>query len=121
PQETGRVDVASADGARTIRGALHLAAERLHASLFKIAVRVENVTGFELGSADDPGQRRDAALPAALASTHVLMTLRGGEFISLLDPPAPLNDAAGRCRNVGTWPALVGDPGVPDPILSAPV
>ena len=61
-QETVGFDVASADGARAIRGALHLSAERLHESLFKIAVRVENVTGFELGSADDPGQRRDAAL-----------------------------------------------------------
>jgi len=120
-QETVGFDVASADGARAIRGALHLSAERLHESLFKIAVRVENVTGFELGSADDPGQRRDAALPAALASTHVLMTLRGGEFISLLDPPEPLKDAAGRCRNVGTWPVLVGDPGARDTILSAPI
>ena len=50
-QETVGFDVASADGARAIRGALHLSAERLHESLFKIAVRVENVTGFELGSA----------------------------------------------------------------------
>ena len=49
------------------------------------------------------------------------MTLRGGEFISLLDPPEPLKDAAGRCRNVGTWPVLVGDPGARDTILSAPI
>ena len=60
-------------------------------------------------------------ISAALASTHVLMTLRGGEFISLLDPPEPLKDAAGRCRNVGTWPVLVGDPGARDTILSAPI
>jgi len=120
-QETVGFDVASTDGARAIRGALQVSAERLHEGLFKIVARVENLTGFELGRADDPGQRRDAALAAALASTHLLMSLRGGEFISLLDPPEPLKDAAARCRNVGTWPILVGDPGARDMILSAPI
>ena len=29
--------------------------------------------------------------------------------MSLTDPPAALRDAAAACRNIGTWPVLVGE------------
>ncbi|MBL1087878.1 MULTISPECIES: hypothetical protein [Streptomyces] len=32
-----------------------------------------------------------------------------GLTISLADPPAELVEAAGGCRNEGTWPVLIGD------------
>jgi hydrogenase maturation protease len=47
--------------------------------------------------------------------------VRGGEFVSLVDPPAELGEAAGECRSVGAWPVLVGDPGARDLVLSAPI
>jgi hypothetical protein len=52
-----------------------------------------------------------------------------GAFVSLIDPPEPLRDAARSCRNEGTWPVLVaGEPGAADrdphrapAVLSSPV
>jgi hypothetical protein len=57
----------------------------------------------------------------ALASTHALLSVRGGAFVSLLDPPAEWAAAAAACRNVGAWPVLVGEPGQRDTLLSAPI
>ena len=47
--------------------------------------------------------------------------MRGGAFISLLDPPDELKDAASACNNQGTWPVLAGDEGTTDTILSSPI
>lgn len=64
---------------------------------------------------------RTAAQNFAFLSTHTLMYLRNGEFISLLDPPAFLHEAAKGCDNQGTWPVLVGEEGRRDTILSSPI
>jgi hydrogenase maturation protease len=47
--------------------------------------------------------------------------VRGGAFVSLLDPPEPWGEAAAGCRNVGTWPVLVGEEGQTDLMLSSPI
>jgi len=109
----------AADGAE-VRGAVEVAAEPVGDSVVKITARVSNVTPFTL-PAGDSAARRDGALPFACASAHVVLGVRGGEFVSLLDPPAPLRDAAARCRNVGVWPVLVGRPGARDTVLAAPI
>ena len=50
---------------------------------------------------------RDGALLRSLVSAHKILTLRGGEFVSLIDPPAAsLCEAAEQCKNVGTFPVL---------------
>jgi hydrogenase maturation protease len=56
-----------------------------------------------------------------MVSTHTILSARGGEFISLLDPPESLREMAGSCRNIGTYPVLVGAEGERDTILSAPI
>ncbi len=38
-----------------------------------------------------------------------------------MDPPAGLREAVAQCKNVGTWPVLVGDPGQRDAMLSSPI
>jgi hypothetical protein len=50
-----------------------------------------------------------------------VLTAEGGRFVSLQDPPEPLRAAAAACRNVGTWPVLVGEPGARDTLLAAPI
>ena len=45
----------------------------------------------------------------------------GGAFVSLIDPPDELKDAAGACNNQGTWPVLAGREGTTDTILSSPI
>ena len=47
--------------------------------------------------------------------------LHKGLFVSLLDPPESLREAASACRNEGTWPVLVGEEGEKDAMLSSPI
>jgi hypothetical protein len=82
--------------------------------LFQIDVRISNRTPH------DPAGRDDA-LERSLLSAHTILRLEGGEFVSLLEPPAHLQEAAARCRNVGTWPVLAGEAGRRDTILSSPI
>jgi hypothetical protein len=42
-------------------------------------------------------------------------------FVSLADPPEDLKAAAAACRNAGTWPVLVGEPGRRSTVLSSPI
>ena len=39
----------------------------------------------------------------------------------MLDPPETLKDASAACRNVGTWPVLLGSEGERDWMLSSPI
>ncbi len=64
---------------------------------------------------------REEAQLRAFASTHTILGVEGGAFISLMDPPADLKEAAEACANQGTWPVLAGDVGATDTLLSSPV
>jgi hypothetical protein len=82
----------------------------------RLTVTVQNLTAFPAG-----GSRQDA-LTRTFCSTHTLLRATdGGEFVSLTDPPPDLAEAAAACRNVGTWPVLVGEPGTHNTILSSPI
>jgi hydrogenase maturation protease len=41
--------------------------------------------------------------------------------VSLFDPPERWRECADACRNVGTWPVLVGAEGSKDTVLSSPI
>jgi hydrogenase maturation protease len=87
------------------------------AKLYKITVRVLNLTPFE-----DAGQKsRNEALLRSLASAHAILGVQAGEFISLLDPPEEFKEAAASCVNQGTWPVLAGEDGTRDLMLSSPI
>jgi hypothetical protein len=102
---------------RAIAGAVELAAAAVADGLFRLTVRVQNRTPLS-----DAGRfRRDDAMLYALVSAHTILGVRGGEFVSLLDPPADGAAAAAGCRNVGVWPVLVGGEGQTDTILSSPI
>ncbi|HZS40080.1 MAG TPA: hypothetical protein VFF06_24790 [Polyangia bacterium] len=106
----------SEPGARqeAIEGRITLAAERLDEALYRVSVAVDNVTAFAGGG-------RDEALLRSFASAHTLVGVRAGELVSLLEPPDALAAAAATCRNVGTWPVLVGDEARRDTMLSSPI
>jgi hypothetical protein len=100
-----------------VEGTVEVAAERTGDGLFKVAVRILNLTPLE-----DAGHKsRDEVLMRSLISTHTILGVRQGEFVSLLDPPEAFREAAAGCRNIGTWPALVGEEGERDCLLSAPI
>jgi hydrogenase maturation protease len=103
---------------QSVEGTIEVRAERVAEEAFKITVRILNLTLLE-----DAGQKsRDEALVRSFVSTHTILSVRDGEFVSLLDPPDGLSHAAALCRNTGTYPVLVGEEGTPrDCMLSSPI
>lgn len=97
-------------------GAVEIMGERA-AGCYKVGVRVRNTTPFEM--AKDAG--REEALLSSLVSTHTVLGVRDGRFVSLLAPPEHLSGLAATCKNVGTWPVLVGTEGQADTLLSSPI
>jgi hydrogenase maturation protease len=89
---------------------IEVSAEQVQDGLFRIGVRISNTTPIP---ATSPAQ--------ALLSAHTILRVRGGEFVSLLETPAEFQEAATACRNVGTWPVLVGEEGARDTVLSSPI
>jgi hydrogenase maturation protease len=73
-------------------------------TLWKLTVDVENRAPYD-GSPDD----RDAALALSFASAHLVLTASEGTFVSLLDPPAELAEAAAGCHSEGLYPVLMGE------------
>lgn len=67
------------------------------------------------------GAPRPEALRTSLVATHSLIGVRGGAFLSLLDPPAWAAAAAKDCRNVHTYPVLAGGANTRDVMLSSPI
>lgn len=84
---------------------------------FVLTVRVSNRTPLPHAAE----LSRDAASLHALVSTHTILTVSGGEFVSMIDPPAELKDAVASCRNVGCWPVLVSETGGRDTMLASPI
>jgi hypothetical protein len=85
--------------------------------IFKVRVQVRNTTPF----ANAPSATRDHALSHAMASTHTVLGVEHGRFISLTAPPEAMIEVSGNCKNIGTWPVLVGEEGQSDTLLSSPI
>ena len=98
-----------------VEGVIDIHATELGDGRWKLTVRVENRTALEDTAS------RDEALLRTLVSTHTILSVKQGKFASLLDPPAGWSEAAAACRNVGTWPILVGENGATDMMLSSPI
>lgn len=86
-------------------------------NVHKLTVRILNQTPLE--HADH--RSRDEALMRSFVSTHTILSVRDGEFVSLLDPPDAFKEAAAACSNIGTYPVLVGQEGARDCMLSSPI
>ena len=61
------------------------------------------------------------ALMYSLVSAHTLLTLDNGQFVSMFDAPESLRNLVDECRNLGTWPVLMGEEGDRDTMLSSPI
>jgi hypothetical protein len=100
-----------------LAGELFVRAEPVGDEVYELTVRVSNQTSMP----DADGGSRDDALPRALVSPHLIAMITEGQLVSAIDPPEALRPLAERCRNVGTWPVLVGTPGRRNALLSAPI
>lgn len=102
-----------------LEGTIEIDAQPLGNDLFRVTLRVLNQSRLSGDAAKQAP--RDEALMQALASTHAVLGVRQGRFISLMDPPDSMRDAAADCRNLGLWPVLVGEEGQTDTMLAAPI
>jgi hypothetical protein len=101
----------------TLEGAVEVTATAAAAGLYRVALVVANRAPLE-----DAGRKsRDEVVLRTLVSTHSILGVSRGEFVSLLDPPGECREAAAACRNLGTWPVLVGADGATDTMLSSPI
>lgn len=114
---TGQIEAAIIRQQQAIDGEIEISAEPCEERLFRITIRVLNLTPCE--SAEQTS--RDEALTRSLVSAHAILGARDGEFVSLLDPPEKFREAAGQCQNIGIWPVLVGEPGERDLLLCSPI
>jgi hypothetical protein len=98
-----------------IQGAITLLTTTLDANLFRLSVQIENTTPVPTTLTDQQATRQ------AFVSTHTLLQVRQGAFISLMDPPEDVQEAAQGCQNSRTWPVLVGEEDASDAMLSSPI
>ncbi len=102
---------------RALCGAIEIMGQKVAEGLFRINVRIRNTTPFEAGK----GSSREDALLNSMVSAHTVLGVQDGRFISLLTPPESFAELAAGCKNVGTWPVLVGEEGQSDTLLSSPI
>jgi hypothetical protein len=117
--------VGDQDGARMGRvvrriaplsGTIDVLSERVDHDLWKLRVRVDNLTPH-----DDTTLDRDRALRASLIGAHVLLHVDRGALVSLLDPTERARTTARSCQNVGAFPVLVGKSGDHSTVLGSPI
>jgi hydrogenase maturation protease len=88
---------------RALRAAVDLSTEPVGERLFRVTVRVVNETPWAEAGRED-------ALHSTLCSTHVVLRVESGSFVSATE--------ADDCENDGVWPVLVGDGST---MLAAPI
>jgi len=100
---------------KDLSGSVEVGLSQCDDGICKVTVSIRNLTdgGVQESRAD--------ALRYSFLSTHTILHLEGGEFVSLLDPPEDLKSVAEACTNAGTWPVLVGEPGERSTMLSSPI
>jgi len=87
-----------------LEGRLRMRVRELDGDLARVALCVHNTTALAAGEAtalDRPG-----ALGRSLLSTHVVLTARGGRFVSPLEREGREGASVAGCENVNTWPVL---------------
>ncbi len=102
---------------KEIRGEINVKIAEAQSGLYKLTVLIRNLTEFE----NAQERSRDDALLHSSVSTHTILSATGGEFVSLLDYPDELKDVVAGCKNIKTYPILVGEEGERNCLLSSPI
>jgi hypothetical protein len=100
-----------------VSGSVSLSATYLENNIYRLHIQIENSTPETGGIVT----LHNPIMLHTFASTHTLLHVQRGAFISLLDPPESLQDAAKQCQNIRTWPVLAGEEGTTDVLLSSPI
>jgi hypothetical protein len=102
---------------RGVQGVAEVSAERVEGGATRVTVQVTNTTEV----ADPASLPREHAMLYAMASTHAVLRIENGRFVSLADPPDELREAAAACKQTGAWPIMVGRRGATDTVLASPI
>lgn len=100
-----------------LAGRLLLSSDPIDHGAWRIRLRLENLTQVAEDVAEALDRRR--ALELAFLSTHPLLQVRGGRFVSPLEREGPRASAVSACRNLNTWPVLATPED--DAVLGAPI
>jgi hypothetical protein len=100
----------------SIQGDIEVSAANAGPGIVVVGVGICNTTPLDAAAVS-----RDDALMQSLISTHTILRVTGGTFVSLLDPPDGFHDVVASCRNVGTWPVLAGEEHSAECMLSSPI
>lgn len=92
-----------------IQSAVEFESVQVAERAFRFTVRILNLS--ECGPAPE----------CSMLSTHTLLGVTEGSFISLLEPQEEYKSAAAACRNIATWPVLAGREGARSLMLSSPI
>ena len=90
----------------------------------RLSVEVANVTSAPPANLMPGGPAfatRDEALPCALVAVHMIITLSGGAFVSMTDPPEWARHEVSGCRSTGVWPVLAGPGDSRHVMLASPI
>jgi hydrogenase maturation protease len=99
-----------------IFGVAHVSATQLK-QLVRVRIRLENLSPWPMGNGGD----RDEAMRRSLLGAHTMLAVRGGSFVSLLEPPDSAKEAVDSCVNEHTWPVMIGAAGEREVMLSSPI
>ena len=112
--EGGRIVGALVRSWRSLEGTVEAEAKPIREGLFRLTVKIMNTAPWD-------GQSREETLRQTFVSTHTIMRVENGEFVSLMDPPGELTKLAEGCENLKTWPVLAGEEGDRSMVLSSPI
>jgi hypothetical protein len=85
--------------------ALTISGQKLEDGACRLRLEVQNESPLPSGA----DAKREEALPASFVSAHLLLSITGGEFVSLLDPAEAYRASVAACSNQGVFPVLVGE------------
>ena len=111
-------EIEPVDGGRLVRerrevnGVLTVSSEP-DGALRRVLVRISNVGAAATDKND--------SIARSMIGTHLIAEVVGGQFVSLLEPPAAAADAVSRCQQHRCFPVLAGAPGSQDMLLVSPI
>jgi hypothetical protein len=85
----------------------------------RVRLRLHNTTPWS--SPDSGAPDRPDALRHALVAAHLVVSVRGGAFVSMVDTPEWASGYAEQCEQVGVFPILAGPPGDRSVVLVSPI
>ncbi|MGI8956605.1 MAG: hypothetical protein ACR2II_06790 [Chthoniobacterales bacterium] len=119
PSADGKIHALLVRRQDAVRGAIEVVAKPIDDTVFRIRVRILNRTPVPPHDLEN----QSAIIMRTFTSTHTILEAQGGEWLSLTDPPPAYAEATAACKNIGTWPVLVGEQSKNerDAMLSSPI